>query len=73
MLPYQRTLKSRARELRSNATRAEQVLWAQLRRKQVAGMPFYRQKPIAGYVGWKHWASGCCALATRWCCRRWQP
>jgi hypothetical protein len=50
MLPYQRTLKSRARELRCNTTQAEQVLWAQLRCKQVAGLPFYRQKPIAGYI-----------------------
>jgi very-short-patch-repair endonuclease len=50
MLPYQRTLKPLARTLRRHATEAEQVLWERLRRKQVLGMPFDRQKPIAGYI-----------------------
>ena len=50
MLPYQRRLKPLSRQLRSDPTEAEQRLWACLRRKQVAGVQFYRQKPIAGYI-----------------------
>ena len=50
MLPYQRNLKPFARQLRSNMTAAEQQLWARLRRKQVCGLQFYRQKPLAGYI-----------------------
>ncbi|MFM2068692.1 MAG: hypothetical protein RLZZ584_3601 [Pseudomonadota bacterium] len=50
MLPYRRTLKPLSRALRSHATPAEQLLWARLRRKQVLGLQFYRQKPIAGFI-----------------------
>ena len=50
MLPYQRNLKPFARQLRSDMTAAEQQLWARLRRKQVCGLQFYRQKPLAGYI-----------------------
>ncbi|AZN38071.1 endonuclease domain-containing protein [Iodobacter ciconiae] len=31
-------------------TDAEQLLWSRLRRKQVLGVPFYRQKPIASFI-----------------------
>lgn len=31
-------------------TDAEQRLWFRVRRKQVAGVQFYRQKPLLGYV-----------------------
>ena len=31
-------------------TEAEQLLWMHLRRKQVRGVQFYRQKPIGNYV-----------------------
>jgi len=50
MLPYVREHKIRARELRKNMTEAERLLWAKLRRKQILGVPFYRQKPIGPYV-----------------------
>jgi very-short-patch-repair endonuclease len=50
MQPYNKNLKKFARDLRSNQTDAEQKLWARLRRKQLHGVQFYRQKPIAGYI-----------------------
>ena len=50
MLPYNSKLKTKARILRSNMTDAEQFLWARLRRKQMLGMPFYRQKPIGQFI-----------------------
>ncbi|HPE70639.1 MAG TPA: endonuclease domain-containing protein [Candidatus Competibacter sp.] len=50
MLPYRLEHKQRARELRKNMTEAEQVLWKRLRRKQILGLPFYRQKPLAHYI-----------------------
>ena len=50
MKPYNKSLKSVSRRLRSNMTDAEQRLWQRLRRKQIHGVPFYRQKPLLGYV-----------------------
>jgi very-short-patch-repair endonuclease len=45
MLPDNRKLKPPARRLRSNMTDAEGRLWARLRRQQLLGVQFYRQKP----------------------------
>ena len=50
MQPYNKTLKTFSRDLRSNMTDAEQLLWSKLRRKQLLGLQFYRQKPLAGYI-----------------------
>jgi very-short-patch-repair endonuclease len=50
MLRYNGRLKGRARTLRLNLTDAEQRLWARLRRKQILGVQFYRQKPIGNYI-----------------------
>ncbi|NOT10949.1 MAG: endonuclease domain-containing protein [Methylococcaceae bacterium] len=50
MKPYNPALKPLSRKLRSNMTDAEQLLWSKLRRKQILGLPFYRQKPIANYI-----------------------
>ena len=50
MLPYSRMLKPLARELRKSQTGAEELLWYRLRRKQILGVQFNRQKPIAGYI-----------------------
>lgn len=50
MLTYHTKLKPLARNLRSNMTDAEQMLWFRLRRKQVMNLQFYRQKPLAGYI-----------------------
>ncbi|ALQ50706.1 endonuclease domain-containing protein [Nitrosomonas ureae] len=50
MQPYKSTLKPFSRTLRSNLTDAEQLLWSKLRRKQILGVQFYRQKPLANYI-----------------------
>ncbi|CAM3863720.1 endonuclease domain-containing protein [Rheinheimera salexigens] len=50
MLPYDKILKQFSRDLRSNQTVAEELLWSHIRKKQLMGMQFYRQKPIAGYI-----------------------
>lgn len=50
MLPYGQKLKNPARELRDNMTDAEQLLWSRLRRKQILGVQFYRQKPIGPFI-----------------------
>ncbi len=50
MLKYKENLKAYARELRSNQTDCEKKLWHGLRRKQVLGIQFYRQKPIGEYI-----------------------
>jgi len=34
----------------NDLTDAEQRLWARLRRKQILGVQFYRQKPIGNYI-----------------------
>ena len=43
-------LKLAARKLRNAMTDAERHLWVWLRRKQLEGVQFYRQRPIARYV-----------------------
>jgi very-short-patch-repair endonuclease len=50
MLPYSPLTKPLARQLRKNQTPAEQLLWSRIRRQQILGVQFYRQKPIAGYI-----------------------
>ena len=50
MLKYNAILKPCARRLRGNMTDAEQKLWSRLRRKQIADVQFYRQKPLGGYI-----------------------
>ncbi len=45
-----RTLKQHARQLRRNQTPWEVRLWSRLRRRQIAGVRFLRQKVIAGYI-----------------------
>jgi len=50
MLRYNRRLKTKARSLRTNPTDAELRLWQRLRRKQILGVQFYRQKPIGDYI-----------------------
>ena len=50
MLPYNKKLKLRARELRSRMTDAEVFLWSKLRRKQLYGVIFSRQKTIGNYI-----------------------
>ena len=50
MLQYSNKLKELARCLRKEMTDAEQLLWSRLRRKQILGIQFYRQKPIGQYI-----------------------
>jgi len=50
MLKYTPKLKTTARMLRKNLTDSELVLWWRLRGKQLAGVQFYRQKPIGDYI-----------------------
>ena len=50
MRAYNPKLKQNARNLRSNMTDAEAQLWSRVRRKQILGVQFYRQKPIGPYI-----------------------
>lgn len=50
MQPYNKYLKLPSRDLRNNMTDAEQWLWQRLRRKQILGLQFYRQKPILNFI-----------------------
>jgi len=50
MLPYSKTTKPLARELRKNQTAAEELLWSRIRRKQILNVQFKRQRPIGKYI-----------------------
>jgi very-short-patch-repair endonuclease len=50
METYNPKLKRPARTLRTNMTDAEQLLWFHIRRKQIQGVQFYRQKPLLNFV-----------------------
>jgi very-short-patch-repair endonuclease len=47
---YNPNLKELARELRKNMTLSEVLLWNQLKRKQLMGFDFDRQRPIGDYI-----------------------
>jgi len=47
---YRKAIKEPARSLRTNMTDAEQALWRHVRRKQMHGTQFYRQKPLLSFV-----------------------
>ena len=50
IVPYNPKLKERARKLRKNMTDAEVTLWLHLRKKQINGLQFFRQRPIGNYI-----------------------
>jgi len=50
MLFYNTGLKKISRQLRSNMTDAEKLLWSRLRAKQLKGIQFYRQRIIGNYI-----------------------
>src|SRR4030042_7014497 len=50
MFPYDKQLKALSQHLRKKMTDAEKMLWLRLRRKQLKGHPFYRQKIIVKYI-----------------------
>ncbi len=43
-------IQRRSRYLRNNLTDAEALLWSRIRRRQLAGLLFYRQKAIGAYI-----------------------
>ncbi len=49
-IKYNPKLKEFARQLRNNATKAEIRLWQKLKRNQMYGYDFHRQKPIDEYI-----------------------
>jgi len=50
MLHYDKHLKPLSQHLRKHMTDAENLLWLKLRRKQLKGYQFYRQKIIGEYI-----------------------
>lgn len=50
IIKYNPKLKELARQLRNNATRSEVLLWQKLKRDQMHGYDFHRQKPIDEYI-----------------------
>ncbi len=50
IISYNPKLKELARQLRNNATKAEIRLWQKLKRNQMYGYDFHRQKPIDEYI-----------------------
>lgn len=49
VLPYNNSLKEKARYLRKNSTLSEVLLWRELKGKKL-GYDFHRQKPIDSYI-----------------------
>ncbi|MDT0294749.1 endonuclease domain-containing protein [Mesonia ostreae] len=49
IIPYNRKLKIRARELRKNMTPAEILVWKNIRKKSL-GVEFHRQVPMLNYI-----------------------
>ncbi|MEN8263559.1 MAG: endonuclease domain-containing protein [Nitrospirota bacterium] len=50
MLSYNKNLKKFSKNLRINMTDAEHLIWSRIRRKQLKGLQFYRQKIIGNYI-----------------------
>ena len=48
--PYRSYLKKYSRNLRQSMTEAECLLWSKVRRKQIFGVQFYRQKPLGFFI-----------------------
>ena len=49
-MKYRPDLKQKARHLRNNSTPQEVMLWQKIKKKQVLGVQFYRQRPIGSYI-----------------------
>lgn len=50
IIPYNPALKEKARKLRNNSTFTEILLWNYVKRKQMKGYDFHRQRPIDNYI-----------------------
>jgi very-short-patch-repair endonuclease len=48
--PYNKNLKQYSRNLRNESTVGEVMLWQGLKRKQMLGYTFNRQKPLLNYI-----------------------
>ena len=48
--PTSATMLYRARELRQNTTQAEELLWRELRNRNIQGLKFRRQHPIGSFI-----------------------
>ncbi len=49
-ITYNPKLKELARQLRNNTTKSEIMLWQKIKRNQIYGYDFHRQKPIDNYI-----------------------
>jgi very-short-patch-repair endonuclease len=50
IFPYNPKLKALAKKLRKESTLSEVLLWERLKKKQIKGYDFHRQKPIDNYI-----------------------
>ena len=50
IIPYNPELKTLAKDLRRNMTLSEVLLWNELRKKQILGYDFDRQKPLDNFI-----------------------
>lgn len=50
IIPYNSKLVPLARKLRNNSTLSEILLWQKIKKKQLLGYDFDRQKPIDNYI-----------------------
>jgi very-short-patch-repair endonuclease len=50
IIPYEKHLKELARDLRNNGTLSEVLLWNCLKKKQMSGYDFHRQKPLDRFI-----------------------
>lgn len=50
ILPYREDLIEKARKLRKRSTPGERAMWNVLRRKQLLGFEFRRQRPINSFI-----------------------
>jgi very-short-patch-repair endonuclease len=50
IIPYNPNLKELARKLRNSSTLSEVLLWNHLKRRQMRGYQFLRQKPLDKYI-----------------------
>lgn len=50
IIPYNPAFKEKARKLRNNSTFTEILLWNYVKRKQMKGYDFHRQRPIDNYI-----------------------
>lgn len=50
IVPYNPKLKAKAKELRKNMTLSEIILWNELKKKQIKGYDFDRQRPIDNFI-----------------------